>query len=658
MHYARLITRSAPALVWVLVVIVSNGGYAQEAPGKPDALKLAQQALKNGSDNAADLATVALKEDSKDAARNLLVSLALFWKGRFKDAPRYMRRAMAADQTVVLTSDTPADLMPASDFRDRLNELAELAEGNVEACFLTGALLAMDDDVSRATAFLIRAEELAGTDGQAERIRKPDATTRNLENAKLSLSESKFDEAALSLMLTLFEFPDQPLARAMLAICMAGNDHYDMAAKILAGLQKVSDPDGLLESVIALNAPADDLRIVAKTLYNKDETLPRLRLGALVAFSIGYYTTAREIALLGLIVNQLDAICFDVRDYMERKKLVGDPDTKEPDPVPIEPEPSSLQDIKKLVQKTEYKSALEQLLEYTGTEPEAFLLVYVAGAGAARYKAASKGVQHWIEKLNPERPFELNLIREVFSQSETFDKWVLDLEVTLRANPDDPDVRLMHAFSECTRGNYAQARDDLEIAAVSLADNKAIQILTKYLKRPEFEDDSMPGVVKEPPPPATLHLEGLEAFKSGDFKLAMEKFASAAEGDPDLAGISKSLIRGSFALGEYHNAMRYMRALFKEQDLLQKGVSSFSFRAGTGYSGTTIYENHLDALRDAAKDAFIGDDEWALLGSIEFGRRNWKNARNALQNWKDKTTNKVLDPILLQMLEHAKKKSE
>ncbi|MCF6228478.1 MAG: hypothetical protein L3J82_07465 [Planctomycetes bacterium] len=660
MPLIQRVTYSAPAILWVLMVICLPILPAQEEADTPDALEVAWQALKDGEADAASKAVAALKEEPKSAERNLCLSLALFWKGQFKDAPRYLRRAIAYDFQIVLDCDKPSELMPVDGYRRQLTALAQLAEGNVEACFLTGSLLSLNKDSIRATAFLLRAEELATTDGQAERLRKGSLDTRNLKHGKIALAEGKFNEAARSFMLALFEFPNRPFARAALAVCLAGLGQTDMAVSMLEKLAEIEKPDEMLDSLRTINVPARQLAPLVAALNSDKETLSRLRLGALLAFTVGYYNSAREISLKGLVLNQLDTLCFDIRDYLERNKLLGDPEpeTKKPVNQPEEvPVKSSLPKIKKLINKEEFSEALTLLLEYTGSDQHAYLLVYVAGVGAAQFNAASQGLQHWVAKLNAKEPFQLNAIRKLFERNDTFEDWALGLEVAMRADPDQSDLRLLHAYSECTRGNFGQARDDLEIASASLPANKTITLLIQYLKKPEFENDTMPDVVKNPPSPESLHLLGKKAFNESDFKKAIDYFNKAAEANPELNGITKSLIRSSFALGEYAKAMRYMRALFKEQDLLQDGVTEFSFRMGTGYSNGTVYEEHLNNLRKAAREAFVGEDEWMLLGSINFGRRNWKEARNALQNWHDKTTSKALDPILLRMLEHAKKKS-
>lgn len=657
MSCANLKITAAPTILWVLLVVLSPLCFGQAEADKPDALKIAWNSLKAGDEAAPTHALLALKEEPKGAEGNLCISLVLFWKGQFKDAPRYMRRAISAKLSTVLDSTKPSDLMPKADFQIRLTELAKLAENDAEACFLTGALLAMNNDAIRATVFLIRAEELASTDGQAEKLRSPEAETRRFEYSRTALSDGNFGEAATALMMTLFEFPDQPVNRVALAICMAAENQLDMAATLLAGLGELGDPDSLLADVKAIGLPAKQLALVVQALNSKEETLPRLRLATMVAFAIGYYNSAREIALLGLLKDQLDGMCFDIRDYMERENLVGDPDSAA-ELEPAKPTTLSLAGIQKLLQREEYASALKELLEYTGREPAAYLLVYIAGVGAAQFNAASKSIQHWIVKLNSKQPFTLNLIREQFTKTEVFDDWALGLEVAMRADPDQADLRLLHAFSECTRGNFGQARDDLEIATVSLPANKAIDRLTRYLNKPELETDSMPDTIKSQPSPGVLHVRGIEAFRADKFKEAMEYFTKAAEGDPKLEGITKSLIRGSFALGEFQNAMRYIRELFKEQNVLEEGVTTFSFRMSTGYSSFAKYETHLHALQSAANKAFIGEDEWPLLGCIQFDKRNWLKSRNALQNWRDKTTNKTLSPILLRMLEHAKKKAE
>src|SRR5690606_34957552 len=95
----------------------------------------------------------------------------------------------------------------------RLLTLAEEAGDDADKCFLTGTLLLLNKDRTRALAFLVRAEELAGTDAQAALLADSDADDRNEARGKTALNAGEWDEAARSFTFAALESPAVPPAR-------------------------------------------------------------------------------------------------------------------------------------------------------------------------------------------------------------------------------------------------------------------------------------------------------------------------------------------------------------------------------------------------------------------------------------------------------------
>ena len=139
----------------------------------------ARGALAQGSSDALSFGAKALKSDPGGASENLHMALTMFWAGHFEDSARYMRRAVSSDRKLMMSQKVLSDSMPSEDAKFRLAELALGAENDSELCFLTGTLLLIDKDRARALAFLVRAEELAGTDMQAARLADEKAEDRN-----------------------------------------------------------------------------------------------------------------------------------------------------------------------------------------------------------------------------------------------------------------------------------------------------------------------------------------------------------------------------------------------------------------------------------------------------------------------------------------------
>ena len=225
--------QGAPLTRWAsrvcLVVLMTLGAAALHADGPEveaettDWMSKARGALARGGDDAFALAASALKNDPQGAEENLHMALTMFWGGHFEDAARYMRRAVSADRNLLMSQKVLADSLPAEAAKDRLIELAEEAEDDPELCFLTGSLLLIDKDRTRALAFLVRAEELAGTDAQAAKLADTEAEDRNELRGKASLSDGQWADAARSYTFAALDSPTVAEHYAGLVIALGGS---------------------------------------------------------------------------------------------------------------------------------------------------------------------------------------------------------------------------------------------------------------------------------------------------------------------------------------------------------------------------------------------------------------------------------------------------
>jgi tetratricopeptide (TPR) repeat protein len=667
--------QAAPHVVLACLLVLCAASLRADGPDAEAAehLPRARSALARGGDDALRLAATALKAAPAASGENLHMSLTMFWAGHFEDSARYMRRAIVADRNALAAEKPLAEQMPAGDARLRLNELATQVEDDPELCFLTGTLLLLNKDRTRALAFLIRAEELAGTDAQAARLADSNAEDRNRLRGEVALAEGDWDEAARSFTFAALDEPTVAEHYAGLALALAGSGD-DGGALTFAGMVYARYRAGvLLPWLQGLKVAAGLSRAAARLSALDEPGLAEFKLAALLYFAAGHYAGARDAGVRGLMADKLDDFLHDLHAHMDKQDLRDDPQgaagpadpppaiaepEPEPEPAPAEP---SLDDARRMIRRGDYTGALKALdaLVTEAAEPPVYHLVFVAAVGRGELNDALAALLLWFQKAEEEDKGRLNSLRELFSTAKLFDDWRAQITRVRDADPNRGLPRLLNCYVEVTRGRYGSARDELVVAKIESPGNALVIELDRILSREDYRNDRTPDGVFDDPSPRALMAQAGRLFQEGDYEGAKAGYLRAMEGDPALPYLTVSLLRCYFALGDYDNAVRQLRQLFNEQEMADKEPRDFVLLLDAGYTSADEFEKHLKALKQECDDRPLSTTPWLLYGVIQLTRTNADpaSARDALKVWHDNDRSRERDPILVKLYEYARKRA-
>lgn len=636
----------------------------------PNWLAKAKSALAAGSPDCVSHATQALKSDPKGAVENRQMALVMSWAGHFEDAARYLRRALAADPNALLNQPKLATQMPVADLRARLNQLAPKAEDAPELCFLTGALLLLDGDRPRALAFLVRAEELAGTDGQASRLLNEKEGDRNELRGLAALRAGEWDEAQRSFMFAALDAPGAAEYHAGLVVALAAANEDAMAIKLADGVYARYRLETLMPWLRQLKVTGEAVVQAAERLAKAENAgLAHHRLAALLYFAGGWYRSAREAGVQALMLDKLDDFTHDLQTWMEQQHLSDDPqgvklpatDTDEPKQAPPAQEsvPPTVEGARKLIRRGDYTEALKVLDHFTTEQAEAeiYQLLFVVLVGRGELSDASAAFQAWFMKEADAERMKLNALREMFGSRELFEAWRRQITLVRDADPNVGLPRLLNCYVEITRGRYASARDELVVAKIESPANLTVQALDRLLQQAQYQSDVTPGGIPDDPSPTVLRGKADREFRAGNFDAAKAAYLQAMEADSTLPYLTAGLLRCYFALGDYDNAVRQLQLLFTEQGMAEKQTRDFSLLLEAGYDSQEVFRSHLDALIAECEMRPLSTTPWLLYGVIQCTRNEFKAARDALQIWYDNDTSKQRDPVLLKFYEYARKRA-
>ena len=691
MIYGAPLCLRASRFVFVALLMLGASSLFADGPDTEATnwLEKSKTALKAGSDEATTFAARALKASPTSADANRQMAFTLFWAGHFEDAARYMRRALASDHAALLHQGPLSEIMPNADARLRLAEVAPKAVDDTDLCFLTGAVLMVDDDRRRALAFLVRAEELAGTDSQAATLANNKIDDRSRTRAELALKTSDWDDAVRAFTYAALDAPTVAENYAGLVIALAGEGDEKTALQLVGNVYARYRYATLLPWLRGLTIEPTELVEFAKRLESSDNRgLAQYKLACLIYFSCGYYKSVSDAAVQALMIDKLDDFVHDLVAYMERNKLTGNPvSTSQPEPPPEQPgtnteplgsEPSkdkpatdsttesagqladgTLEDARLAIRKGAYTDALKVLDGFTreDAEPVVYQLLFVVFVGRGELAEASTAFQTWFLKAKAAERKRLNALREMFATQDMFDAWRKQILVVRDADPNVGLPRLLNTYVEITRGRYASAREELVVARIESPANQTVQALDRMLESDEFIQDVTPEGLPDDPSPKALLAKGDKSFRTGDYEGAKSFYLRAMEADPTLPFLNMGLVRCYFALGEYEDAVRQLQVLFAEQEMATREARDFQLALAAGYDDEEIFGKHLQALKDECEARPLSSKPWLLYGMALLNRSDFAGARDALKVWYENDTSKVRDPIALKFYEYARKRA-
>lgn len=682
-HYTGApLARWAPRVVLAALLALAPGLWAEGpavAAGNP--LQVAKDLLREGKPEALAQSVRALKQNPLGAAENLQVSLALFHAAQFDDAARHLRRALAADPDALKDEPDLAGRMPAGDANARINELAPKIVEDAELCFLAGVIVLLQGDRARAIPLLVRAEELAGADAQANALGARLASTpfadRNRERAMIALRGGAFDDAARCFAFAALDYPTvaEHYAGAALAQALVGDTPVAlrMADLMLARARYERLLPWLRDLGVAPGA-AFAATGAARTPAVKTATLAELRLAGVIALSAGMYATAREALTNALLRDKLDTLSHEALRFLDTHKLYDDPPGlggKEPEPplrpdqpeTPDTPTPmppsSALDEARKQIRRLEFTAALkllDPLVTADQKEPGALLLVFVACVGRNEPQPAADALQAWYALVPEADRTRLNLLRELFDRAEHFTQWrkaILDLRT---ADPNAALPRLLNGFVELTTGAYASARQEVQVALIGEPGNDMLKSLAKLLDRDEYQRDAMPPGVADRPTAKTLIGQADTLFRRSEYESALAELLKALDTNPKEPRLAEALLRAYVALGDYGRAARQAEQLLADQKVAELGAGAFSFSLDAGYDKREEADKHLAALAKAAAERTSAADEYFVLGLLQYSRGQWKESATSLAEWRGLSRARELNAGALKLLEAAGKK--
>lgn len=682
MFYGAPLCLRASRVVFVALLMLGANSLFADGPEAEATnwLEKAQTALKTGDDESASYAAKALKASPTGASANRQMAFTLFWTGHFEDSARYMRRALASDRSALVEQGPLSEIMPNADARKRLAEIAPKAVEDSDLCFLTGAMLMVDEDRRRALAFLVRAEELAGTDAQAATLANEKADDRNRSRGELAIASGDWDDAIRAFTYAALDAPTVAENYAGLVIALAGEGDTEMALQLAGNVYARYRYATLLPWLRELDPKPAKLIAFAQGLEASEGAgLAQHKLACLIYFACRHYRSASEEAVQGLLLDKLDDFIHDLVAYMERNTLVGDPAATNPPEQPPEQPPTdegptkvepgkekpdaptdgTLDDARNAIRKGAFTDALKVLDGFTreDADPVVYQLLFVVFVGRGELAEASTAFQTWFLKVNATERKRLNALREMFATQELFDAWRKQILVVRDADPNVGLPRLLNTYVEISRGRYSSARDELVVARIESPGNQTVQALDRMLESDDFIQDVTPEGLPDDPSPKALLARGDRAFRSGQYEEAKSAYLQAMEADPTLPFLNMGLVRGYFALGEYEAAADQLQVLFKEQGMESKRARDFQLALAEGYDDDEVFSKHMKALKDECESRPLSSTPWMLYGMALLSRNDFTGARDALKIWHDNDTSKVRDPIVLKFYEYARKRA-
>ncbi len=657
-------------LLWVALLSLLALSTSLRADGPTvetvDWLARARTSLSAGETESLTLAVRALKAKPSGADENVQAGLTLFWMGQFSDAARHIRRALSIDASALGGIESLGTRMPSADARTRLRQLGLQSAENADLCFLAGALLLADNDRPRALAFLIRAEELAGTDAQAARLVGGD--DRNRARAATAMRKGDWQDATIAFAFACMDTPAAAEHYAGLALALAAEGELALAHAMLEVVQARYQRDRFFAWAHELEPAPGALARVARTLLDAPEaTAADARLAGLIALSCRKYMTTREAGLHVLTLQRLDRFAGDLLEYVDKNDLHGDPESIEPQQPPADPPPQRLpepqvppptiDDARRHVRAGEFTLAMKALDPQVeeGAPGEVFYLLFVANVGRNELQDAGTALQTWFMGATREERARLNAIQTLFAEPSQFEAWHKHVLDARNADPNRGLPRLLNSYIEVTRGRYRAARDELVVPRVEAPGNPMVTALDALLQEPEFRDDAAQG--SDTPSAKALHTLALQQFQDGKYEDARRSLLRAIETDPKLPLAHEALFVCSFALGDFEEAVQRLQHLFEFHEVATADLERFRVLVVPGYGDSDAFKNHMAALRAHCEARPLAHEPLLLLGVLELDRRRFNEAAQAFQKWHDLAPGQR-DPAALRLREYVRTRAE
>lgn len=610
----------------------------------------AQNALRQNRSNAPELALQALADAPDGAIENLHMSLTLFSLGMFDDSARHLRRALAGDPEVLVRASTLRESISPIVVESRLDELASEVLGNRELCFLTGVLLLLDRNFQHAEVFLIRAEELAGTDATAARllagIRDKIVPPRILTRGERALRDAHPSDALRSFSFLACESPRDTRARLGMALALVLSDEPTLAANVLktANLTKMNVPLNWLRSLKLGSSLAAKAHV-----QQRSDNLSResYTVASIAFFTSGYYASARETCITLLQDDPLHPLAHAMMEYLERHDLIDDPapiKTPAPDdkPKPVEPTVDPITAAKGALADAKWHEAikaLDPLIVPDKTPNEVFFMAFVASVGTHQFGTASDALQAWYLTRDTSNAPPTGSIHKLIG--DHLPGWLAALDSAIENAPDKAELRLLKGFVLLNTDDVRSSIRELEAAATGMSENFAAQGLLKIAR------SRLPKLT-----PAELHQMAQDEFLAGEYSTAEAHLLKALEASPETSGILLDLVRVRFALGKFREAGSTFAEWYARGDAAPN-IPSFS----DAYSDERLFEKHLSVLRQYCKDNELAASAWLLLGVVDYSEGKFSRAAKSLQAWRD-TERAELSSRIVKLLDSAKAKTD
>ncbi|MCC6574318.1 MAG: hypothetical protein IT462_11055 [Planctomycetes bacterium] len=635
----------------------------------------ARVALSRGLTGAAlERSTAALKRAPLGAPENLQMALTLWWVGQFDDAARYLRRALADNPEILGNEPKLRERVPSAQVNDKILAVAKLADQSAELCFLTGTLLLIDRDQGRAMPFLVRSEELAGTDGQASTLigaidasPRPD---RNLTRGLREMQEGDLDRAQRSFAFAALDRPQlcEAYAGWTLALVAAAQDAE--ALRMADTMQARCPPQKLLNWLAGgkLAALSDAGTRLEKAADAVAAPVPHLRLAMICFFAAGYYGSAQRCGVSLLVQDKLDDYTLQALDYMSARKLNDDPFKAAPDrPLPTNPDKPPVvpptqtptEAARAAMKKADYATAMQLLepqVDGANTPVVVLHLLFVCLVGRGELIDAGSAFQAWWSRASDDERTRTNAVREIFAKGADYDAWLKQLTNARDADLSAALPRMLIAYTEICDGKYESARVSLSVALRAENKNFTLQSMDRLMAQPKFAADTGRPKVEDTPDPIQLMARGEQQFKDRKYPEALASFLAAAERDRKLKGIGAALLKAMFAAGQYDDAANHLLRLFDDLDVANKGADAFTVSVFAGYLDSAEFDKHLAALRQTCDARKLASAPWLVLGAVLYGKHDYNGARDALQVYRENERGKP-NKAAVMLLESAKKQA-
>ncbi len=107
---------------------------------------------------------------------------------------------------------------------------------------------------------------------------------------------------------------------------------------------------------------------------------------------------------------------------------------------------------------------------------------------------------------------------------------------------------------------------------------------------------------------------------------------------------------------DYERACTALEQLLAAQQVETLGADAYGLPLAGSFADSAEFTRHFEALRKTCEQRPLSDKPWLLLGAIQYGRRSFADARDALQRYSENTLAPARpNGAAMKLLESAKK---